>query len=611
MPRLADYIHSFRILPGVMMLFLALCLTARGADVSVVARLSRNVTTLSEPVQYEIKIKGGRPGGIPPQITAEGMEIRYIGSQNSFSVTMGGPAESAVSLLYQVTGEQHGRFTIPSVEVQVDGQRYRTQPVALTIQQNGAPADGEAPAQTQGIAEFTLPKTTLFVGETVPVELKLYVDSRVHWQLAQMPEITAEGLSQQKMPEPRKVENTVRRSDGREYDVVTFHTAITPTKAGKILYGPAELNYIAQIPRARRGGSSFFDMFDQGMMGDPFFSQTQKMKATAKAVDLTVKPLPVAGRPADFSGAVGSFELSADGSPKRVKMGDPVTMKIKVSGQGNFDRVTAPVLKDADGWRSYPPSDTFQADDDIATRGTKTFEMAVIPEVKKTALPAFQFSYFDPIAGKYVTRLSQPEALLVEGQLAAPPPPVAGANSSTAPATPAPEKAAPAPTDILGLRYEEGEARRSFGPIYLRRQFILAQGAPLVALLGFLGWRLWPRADGAAHRLAALRRERSALLEKLHDKEIAHADFFDGAARVAQIETALATDGDGAGVDSPAARSSVKLDDATADVIDEIFKTRAELLYAGGGSGVERVSNAERERVLAALTEFGRTHGKH
>src|ERR1700679_2660026 len=106
------------------------------------------------------------------------------------------------------------------------------------------------------------------------------------------------------------------------------------------------------------------------------------MKATPKAVELTVKPLPVAGRPADFAGAVGNFELSADGSPKRVKMGDPVTMKIKVSGQGNFDRVTAPVLKEPDGWRSYPPSNTFQGDDDIATRGTKIFEMAVIPEVK-------------------------------------------------------------------------------------------------------------------------------------------------------------------------------------------------------------------------------------
>ena len=595
-----------------MTLLVALCLTARGADVKVEARLSRNVTTLSEPVQYEIRIKGGRPTGPAPQITAEGMGIRFVGSQTSFSMSLGGPAQSTISLLYQVTGEQHGRFTIPSVEVQVDGQRYKTQPVALTIQQNGAPADGDGAPQTQGIAEFTVPKTTLFVGETVPVELKLYVDARVHWQLAEMPEITAEGLSQQKMPEPHKVENTVRRSDGREYDVVTFHTAITPTKAGKIPYGPAELVYLAQIPRARRGGgSSFFDMFDQGMMGDPFFAQTQKMKATAKAVELTVKPLPVAGRPADFAGAVGNFELSAEGSPKRVKMGDPVTMKIKVSGQGNFDRVTAPVLKDPDGWRSYPPSNTFQADDDIATRGAKTFEMAVIPEVRKTTMPAFQFSYFDPVAGQYVTRTSQPEALLVDGQLAAPPPPVSGANSSSASATPAPERTAPAPTDILGLRYEAGEARHSFGPIYLRRQFILAQGAPLVALLGFLGWRLWPRADGSAQRLAALRRERTALLERLRDKEIGHADFFEGAARVAQIETALATGGDDAGVDGPAARSAAKLDDGAAEVIDEIFKTRAELLYAGGGGGVERVSNAQRERVLAALTEFGRSHGKH
>jgi len=520
-------------------------------------------------------------------------------------------ATMTFSLVYQVTGEQHGQFTIPSVQIEVEGRKYKTQPVALTIQQGSAPADGDGPPRAQGFAEFTVPKSTLFVGETVPVELKLYVDSRVHSQPAEMPEITAEGLSVQKMPEPRQVEEPVKRNDGREYNVVTFHTAITPNKAGKIPLGPAEIVYLAQIPRARRGGgSSFFDMFDQGMMGDPFFSQTQKLKATAKPVELTVNPLPVPGRPVDFSGAVGNFELSAEGSPKRVKMGDPVTMKIKVSGQGNFDRVTAPVLADSTGWRSYPPSSTFKADDEIGTRGAKTFEMAVIPEVKKTAMPVFQFSYFDPIAAKYVTRVSQPEALLVEGEPPPAPAPVGAANSSPPSATPAPEKPAAQPTDILGLRYEAGEPRHSFGPIYLRRHFVLAQGAPLIALLGFLGWRLWPRADDSAQRLAALRRERSALLEKLRDKEIAHADFFDGAARVVQIETALANGGDGNGVDALAARSSARLGETTAEVIDEIFKKRAELLYAGGGGGSGYVSGAERERVLAALTDLGRSHGK-
>jgi hypothetical protein len=234
--------------------------------------------------------------------------------------------------------------------------------------------------------------------------------------------------------------------------------------------------------------------------------------------------------------------------------------------------------------------------------------MAVIPEAPKTEMPVFEFSYFDPLAGSYVTRTSQPQTLLVEGVMATPAPISSSVPSPSA--TPAPEAKPAAPTDILGLRYEAGAARHSFGPIYLRRQFILAQGAPLIALLGFLAWRLWPRTDGTAHRVMALRRERSALLEKLRDKEIAHADFFDGAARVVQIDTALATGGDSAVVDAPAARSSAELSESTAEVIEEIFKTRAEALYAGGGGGGGYVSGAERERVLAALTDFGRSHEK-
>ena len=586
---------------------------AQAADVSVKASLSRSVTVIGEPVQFQIKITNARRAGDPPEVAAEGLGIRYLGPSTNSVMRLdqnGFRQENTTIQVYEVTPEKNGTFTIPAVEVDVDGRKLKTEPVALTVQQSSAEDDSKPRAQ--GTAELIVAKKTAYVGEMIPVELRFYVDSRVRWQAAAMPEMSGEGFTKQKMPEPRHPEQIVK--NGRDYDVLIFKTAITPGKAGKITIGPADVVYNAQIPRGRRSGPrSMFDLMDEDIFGDQFFAHTQQFKVKAEPVELTVKPLPAAGKPRDFSGAVGTFQFSAAGSPGEVKAGDPVTMKLRVSGRGNFDRVEAPALRDPAGWRSYPPSGIFKKEDsdEIGLSGVKTFEMAVIPEEKKTQMPVFTFSFFDPDAEKYVTLVSDAAPLKVDGAKAPAPPPVphATATAGEPQAEPAGPKSAPGPTDILGPRYDLGP-RESFAPLYERREFWLAQAGLLAALLALVGFRIRGRPSADAARSAAWRREKSALLAKLRRGETEHAEFFDAAARVVQIDAALATGADAAGVDAAAARALAGADEATAEVIDEIFNARAELLFAGGGRDDGRVSGDERARVLAALETLGRNHAR-
>ena len=596
-----------------MALMLMVGVAAQAADVSVKASLSRGVTVIGEPVQLQIKITNGKRAGDPPDVAVDGLDIRYVGPSTNSVMRLdqnGFHSETTTVQVYQVTAAKNGTFTIPAVEVDVDGRKYKTEPVTLTVQQSAV--EDAARPQAQGKLELIVPKTTAYVGEMIPVELRLYVDSRVRWQAVAMPEISGEGFTKQKMPEPRRPERVTK--DGREYDVLIFKTAITPGKAGKISIGPGELIYNAQVPRARRSGPrSMFDLLDDDAFGDPFFAQTQQMKVKAEPVELTVKPLPAAGKPRDFSGAVGTFQFSAEGSPRQVKVGDPVTMKLRVSGRGNFDRVEAPALRDPSGWRSYPPSGNFKKEDsdEVGLSGTKTFEMAVIPEEKKTQMPVFTFSFFDPEAEKYVTRASEPAALKVDGAKVAAPPPVPNATAATDEPKTEPDapKNPPGATDILGPRYDVGK-RRTFEPLDERREFWLAQAGALAALLVVVGFRMRGRPNADAARNAALRREKAALLAKLRRSELAHAEFFDAAARVIQIDAALATGADAAGVDATTARALAGSDEATAEVIEEFFNARAELLCAGSGRDDGRVSGDERGRVLAALETFGRNHAK-
>ena len=293
---------------------------------------------------------------------------------------------------------------------------------------------------------------------------------------------------------------------------------------------------------------------------------------------------------------MGNFQLAAEGSPKQVKIGDPVTVKLKITGRGNFDRVTAPVLNDSTGWRTYPPASTFQADDPVNFTGTKTFEMAVIPEAKKTAMPEFHFSYFDAIAEKYVTLKSEPSPLVVEGDTLPVPKPVPTESESTPPELKKPA-AEPRPDDILGLRYDP-DAPRSFAPLYERREFWFVQGGIALVLFGLMAFKMRGEPNAVVQQRAALRQEKEAVWRRLRTANLGHVDFFDSAARLAQIHTALVTGRVVAGIDAATVRAAANLDESAAATIEDIFSARAELHYAGGGGGDGRVSAAERERVL-------------
>jgi hypothetical protein len=580
--------------------------TSAHAQVRVSAALSNPSPSVGEPVQLQLRCEGTNRAGQPPPVEVDGLDIRYLGPSTQMQI-INGAMSASVTHVYQVIPMRAGTFTIPAIEMEIDGRRLRTAPVGLTAAAGnpGAAPGGSAPPMDKiGFAEITLPKQAAYVGEALPAEVRLFIDARVQSQIETIPQLQGEGFTKTKLTEPRREQ---ARRDGRDYNVVTFRTALTPSKAGKIAIGPADFSFLAQVPRAQRNRQrSVFDMFDDVFNGSPF-AATQRMSARAEAVELDVKPLPVQGRPADFSGAVGEFRFAAEGSPREVKVGDPVTMRLRVSGRGNFDRVAPPALTDATGWRSYPPSGNFTAEDELNLSGVKTFEMAVIPEAAKTAMPQFAFSYFDPTAEKYVTLTSEPAPLTVQGAPPPPPPPVPQASSAASPEPTEPPPAPPA-DDILGLHYELGATGESFAPLYARRGFLLAQLVPLAVLLVLGARRFLYRGEDERARKAMVR-EKESLLARLRG-ESSHAEFFDTAARVIQIETALGTGRLPGSVDASAACASRRLDAETAEAVAEIFNARAELLYAGGGAGDGRISATERDRVLATISKFSGANGK-
>jgi hypothetical protein len=161
------------------------------------------------------------------------------------------------------------------------------------------------------------------------------------------------------------------------------------------------------------------------MMGWPFSksmsrsSAPKDMTIASPSSELNVLPLPTLGRPRDFSGAVGDFDVSSDISPSRVAAGDPLTLHLRVRGVGNFDRVDSAMLDHLEHWKTYPPKSSFKASDAAQTHGEKVFEQPLIAEEPgEQTIPAIDFSYFNPRTQRYERAHTQPIKVMVATSLA-------------------------------------------------------------------------------------------------------------------------------------------------------------------------------------------------
>ena len=426
-------------------------------------------------------------------------------------------------------------------------------------------------------AELVVPKQSAYVGEVIPIEIRIYFDANVRVQTNGLPTFTSEGFTVQKLTQPRQEQV---EKNGRRYNFVSYKTSITPVKSGKLVLGPAELPYVAMVPQRRKiqhpnmGGNmdDFFndDMFN-GMLGG--YTQEQ-LTVKSSTADLEVKPLPKVDQPGSFSGAVGQFSLTTEASPLKLNIGDPVTLKLKISGRGNFDQLSAPRMAEESGWRSYPPSNKFTADDDVGTSGSKVFEMAVIPDDKKTKLPAVEFSYFDPMTEKYVTLNADRLPITVEGQSA---PSAAQPPSSSQPES-TPEVAKNA-NDIHYLFTSHPHWGESFDPIFSKPVFWKSQGVPLLALLTFIGFQVNRKKskDLIAKQMAERRRQKIDLMKILQREDTDAATFYNTAARYIQIEAASHSDRNPASITPAEAIAMRPLDAATSEAVQSIFAAHEEL----------------------------------
>ncbi len=608
------YGQKVSIVSGVLLGFLTLE-SVRAGPASVTAVLSNSEASVGQMVQLQIKVTGDRAAEAPDNIAIDGLEINRTGTEQHFEMNNFN-VSSSVIYNYTILPLKSGTFKIPPQTVRISGNSLHTPELTLNVadspgrssslrsNRNSQPGDTNKLA----FAELIVPKKIAFVGEMVPVEIRLGFDPRGHPKLVDGPEITGQGFTAQKLQQSQENLETV---NARSYDVVTFKTAVAAARAGKFEIGPVKAKAQVSLPRrpsTSRSRSPFDlfnldDPFSDPLFADPFgqMAERRELNVESEPATFEVKPLP-ANAPPSFSGAVGNFTMTTDAKPKNVQAGDPITVTSTISGRGNFDRVNAPAFEDEHGWHKYPPSSKFKQDDDVGISGAKTFETVISSNEKKQILPPFVFSYFDPLKEKYVTLRNEAIPISIQGGA----PPLPSAIASQAAATPPASvgaKASPKPQDILYQLTERPARVQSFTPLFAQPIFWIVQLIPCLALLGFAGWKIRQgKIDNReVQRIGALEQESAHLLRRLRRNELSPQEYFLDASRAVRVKTALAKNVDPSAVDAEMAAATFQLDENSRAQLRRLFERSDELRYSGRPNGAGTISPENRRQVLELI----------
>jgi hypothetical protein len=531
--------------------------TLRGADVSVSASLSRPVIDAGDLGELQVTVTGAQGADVPQQIGVDGLQIRLTGQSTQMQMQVVNFKASSVSSAvysYSIMPQRSGTFTIPPLTITAGGLQFQTRPLSLRVQdapspqvaQPAAPVQvppqmpGMAPRRSQSAAlrpeiekiafgEITCDNRTLYVGEMTPVTIRYYFDARFPVQVRGKVDFGSEGILVERFSDPKEGQEV---RDGIPYNVLTFRSLLSAVKPGSVDVSPAKLDSQIQLPGGLPPGMN--DPFFQQMMAGSF-SQTKDVTVKTVPLHLDVLPLPKEGRPASFAGAVGAFEIDSVISNRRPAPGDPVELIVKIDGKGNFNAMGAPVLTDDEGWRSYPPSDKFEGSDDLNFGGVKSYDFTLIAQKPQHESPGVEFSYFDPVAVKYITLTAKPMAVDASPGSSAQPTLPASASSPTGTPTPSPTPL-PTPNDSDPL---PGLTMHSWKTPFHRASFII--GSVVMAMMtAALAVFLYLRDLEARGGSPATRRKRriAALWETLNSQTIDAAGAYEAALEYVSLTVA-------------------------------------------------------------------------
>lgn len=365
-------------------------------------------------------VKGFRLGNVPDAF--EVLMGPSTSTSHSFSMVNGQTSQSSsVTYTYVLMATKNGTFVIPSAHATVNGKSVQSQALKITVsgqapqrqQQGGGqrqqPRQQQQPQHISGNDLFirvTANKQKVYEQEPILLTYKVYTQVDLTQLEGKMPDLN--GFHTQEIPLPQQKQFHIETVNGKRYNCVTWSQYVMfPQMSGKLEI--PELTFKGIVVQQNPNVDPFEAFFNGG-------SSYIEVKKAIKAPSVSINVMPLPQKPANFSGGVGQFDISATLDKNTVKAGDPVTLRFVVNGTGNMKLIKQPELQLPNDFDTYDPKQTDKTKLTASgLTGSVLYETLIVPRNKgKYTIPAMEFVYFDTKTSSYKTLTTQPLELNVE-----------------------------------------------------------------------------------------------------------------------------------------------------------------------------------------------------
>lgn len=380
---------------------------AYGQDVAVTANAPSTVKSgQAFRIEYTLNVQGAQLG--QPDLTG----LDYYGASTSQSVSIvNGSMTVKYSVYYTVAAPKAGTYKIPPVTAEYNGKTYKSKELVITAQdnpqQNQAQNQGGSQNQQQSQAEehvsgsgnlfidVNVNKKEVYVGQHIVLSAGFYSRYNIQ-EIADTKLPSYNGFWVKEISTPSRITLQQKLINGVPYSYGLLHKKVLiPQRAGELVIEPYSIDFITR--------EGFWD------------SYKRTGKSTAKTIKVKQLPSP---KPDNFGGAVGSFNISMTADKEEVKLDDPLTIKVTLTGNGNIQLCEAPKVDIPSAFEAFPPKSAENIKtDDNGMSGTRTFSyVAIARQPGEITIPAVKFSYFDLASKSYKTVSTNELTIKITGE---------------------------------------------------------------------------------------------------------------------------------------------------------------------------------------------------
>lgn len=384
------------------------------AQVQVFAQIDDSADIyIGQNFAFHIIIDGDNQPGRPDLTPLKNFNPRNAGSrdvsQTSIRMVNGKTTKNIVKryvMSYSLISNQPGEILIPSLDVVVDGQTYKTNPVQVNVIEPGTTDKLEL--------LVNLSENQCYVGQPIVMNVKFFVSTEIgdfRFNIPALdngefyiedPDVSSKNVKQFQLSNGTSIFVTQSRvlHNNKDAVLLEFDKILIPKAAGKIEIAASTVSADVVIATAR----------SRGVFGNIFGGQKEykRFMVSAPPLSLDVLPLPQTRKPADFYGLSGRYTISGSAEPAKVNVGDPITLTIRIGGNKFLKPVQWPDLESISELAANFKI-PLQKSSPIVKNGYKVFTQTIRANNDKvTEIPSIPLSFFDPDKGDYVTITSDP-----------------------------------------------------------------------------------------------------------------------------------------------------------------------------------------------------------